>query len=83
MSKISVETTGDFIIQDITNGQVVEAEGSTEVERTAFIDAQIDAGKLKESKAAPKHTDAEEKVEKADADAPEGAEKQNTTRKRG
>lgn len=48
MTKIVVETTGDFMLQDITNGAPIEAEGSTEVEKTGFVESQIELGRLKE-----------------------------------
>lgn len=48
MDKITVETTGQFMLQDVTNGAVIEAEGATEVEKTGFVTAQIERGTLKE-----------------------------------
>ena len=72
MTKITVETTGDFILQDITNGAVIEANGATEVERTGFIDAQIEKGTLKESSKAADHSDVapETEAEKVGEHAP-------------
>ena len=77
MSKIVVETTGNFILQDITNGAVIEAEGATEVEKTGFVDAQIEKGTLKESseKPAPKAEVPKEE------DVPTGTQRSNTTKK--
>lgn len=49
-NRITVETTGDFMAQDPTNGQVIEAHGATDAERTAWIDEQLERGRLKESK---------------------------------
>lgn len=51
LTKIKVETSGDFIVMDPTNAQVIEANGATEVEETAFVTAQIELGNLKVSKA--------------------------------
>ena len=47
MTKITVETTGDFMAQDPLNGQVIEAFGVTEVEETAWVQEQIERGRLK------------------------------------
>lgn len=47
MDKIKVETTGDFMLLDLTNGQTIEANRETEVEHTAFVDQQIARGRLK------------------------------------
>lgn len=49
MDTIVVETTGNFMLQDITNGAAIEAEGTTEVYRSAFVDQQIELGRLKET----------------------------------
>lgn len=46
---ITVETTGDFMAQDPTNGQVIEAFGATAVEETAWVQEQIERGRLKKS----------------------------------
>ena len=68
MTKIVVETTGNFMLQDITNGAAIEAEGSTEVEKTGFVEAQIELGRLKEvggtaDHAADRYDDKEEAPE--------------------
>jgi hypothetical protein len=71
-TRMTVETTGNFMLQDITNGAVIEAEGATEVEKTGFITSQIEKGTLKESSAAPRKTDVapETEAEKAAEPAP-------------
>jgi len=43
---IKVSTPGDFMMQDPTTGEVVEAYGESTVTRTAWVDEQIAAGKL-------------------------------------
>ncbi len=57
MTKLTVETTGDFMAQDPTNGQVIEAHGATEVEETAWIQEQIEAGRLKKASGKGKPAD--------------------------
>lgn len=47
--KIKVETTGDFMLLDITNGQVIEAFGATEVEETSFVQNELERGRLKKT----------------------------------
>lgn len=76
MAKITVETTGDFMLQDITNGAVIEAEGATEVEKTSFIDVHIERGHLKE--VSGKGKQAETTTDEA---APAGKPAANTSKK--
>lgn len=47
MTKITVETTGEFMMQDPTTGEEVEAYGTSQVTRSAWIEQQIENGKLK------------------------------------
>jgi len=44
--KIEVSTTGDFMMQDPTSGDEVQAYGTSTVTRTAWVEQQIAAGKL-------------------------------------
>jgi hypothetical protein len=44
--KITVLTTGDFMLLDLTNNQTIEAVGDTKVVHTAFIDQQVRRGRL-------------------------------------
>ncbi len=67
MTKITVETTGNFMLQDLTNGAVIEAEGATEVEKTGFVDAQIERGTLKESSGKAKPAETTEKKAEPEA----------------
>lgn len=45
-NKITVSTTGDFMLQDPSNGSVVEAYGTSTVENTAWVQQQIARGTL-------------------------------------
>lgn len=46
VEKIKVSTKGDYMMQDPTTGEVVEAYGESEVIRSAWIEQQIAEGKL-------------------------------------
>jgi hypothetical protein len=43
---VTVETTGDFGLLDITSGYEVAAEGTSDVPLTNFIRERIDLGQL-------------------------------------
>jgi hypothetical protein len=60
MSKISVETTGNFMLLDPTSGDIIEAYGHSNVEQTSWIENQILIGRLK----------AEKKIDKEDVANP-------------
>jgi hypothetical protein len=45
--KITVETTGNFMLQDPYSLDTIEAEGTSTVTKTAFTDSKIAAGQLK------------------------------------
>lgn len=45
--KVEVETTGDFMLIDITTGAEIEAFGPTRVTNSAFVQTAIADGKLK------------------------------------
>lgn len=47
MDKIKVRTDGDYMMQDPTSGEVIEAYGESEVTRTNWVEQQIVNGKLK------------------------------------
>ena len=60
--KVKVSTTGNFMLLDPTTGEVIESYGATEVTRSAWVEAQLESGKLTTS-AKPK---AEEPAEAED-----------------
>lgn len=46
--KITVETTGDFMLHDPYTLDTIEASGQSTVRRSAFIDARLQSGDLKQ-----------------------------------
>ncbi len=54
--KIKVSTTGDFMMQDPTTGEEIQAYGESEVTRSAWVEQQIVEGKL-DSPTKPKEED--------------------------
>lgn len=46
MTKVLVETTGDFMLVDAYNGDIIEATGCSVVGSTQFVQARIAAGQL-------------------------------------
>lgn len=49
--KIKVETTGEFMLTDIFNGQLIPHDKAVEVEMTPFIEQALADKRLKLSKA--------------------------------
>ena len=49
VDKITVATTGDFMLLDPENGQEIEPGKKVKVEQTAFIDQKIAQGQLRSS----------------------------------
>lgn len=47
MSKVTVETTGDFMLVDPANGEEIPADGSRTVPYTHFVQERLDIGQLK------------------------------------
>lgn len=65
IEKITIETTGEFMLVDVLGGQEITPGKTHKVNPTAFVRAAIADGRLKEVKtAAPAPTKADEPTKK-------------------
>lgn len=46
MAKILIETTGEFMLTDMSNGQTIQSHRPSVVERTSFVDARSALGQI-------------------------------------